>query len=141
MSFPLDTPAQNNWLDCLLGDGAGTSSPASFEFALFAGDPFFGGVEMDSVGGYVRPVISNNSTQWPDAVDGQKVGLAVPFADPSNEWTAGSLPVPATHFLLIDAADSTTRYVARKLSEPLVVTGTETDLSVQPILTWNTEGA
>lgn len=141
MSAPLDVAAQNATLDALLGDSAGASMPSQYEFALYAGDPANGGVEVDSLNGYVRPVIDSDSAQWPDAVDGIKTGTTIPFADPSGAWTADGAVQWITHFVLFDHADSTTRYFPRPLTEPFIVPAARSDLAVQPVLTWNTEGS
>lgn len=140
MSAPLDVDAQDVWLDCLLGDGAGSSSPASFELALFNGDPDNGGTEVVSSGGYVRFEPANNSTNFPDASGGQKVSAIFDFGDPSGPWVGVSTD-EITHWLLLDASDSTTRYISRRFTSPFTVTGAETETPVQLVISWNTEGA
>lgn len=136
MGYPLDTTAQDACLDALLGDNAGSSMPSSFEVALFNGHPLSGGTELTSDGGYARAVIANDSTVWPDAVSGQKVSATVPFPVPTDAWSD-----TATHYLLIDAADSTTEYFPGRLLGELSVDGTETAVSVQLAAFFNTLGA
>lgn len=140
MSSPIDLAAQNAALDALLGDGAAASIPSSWEVALFDGDPAAGGAELDSAGGYVRAVIANDSATWPDAVDGEKLSSIISLATPTDEWTVGGQLATATHYLLIDAADSTTQWLPGQLADPLTVYGTETAIQIQLSQFWNTEG-
>lgn len=135
MSSPVDVDAQNAALDALLGDGAAGSVPTSWEVALFAGDPANGGTELTSAGGYVRPVIANDTATWPDAVDGEKLSAIIDFDAPTDAWSA-----TATYFLLIDHADSTTQWFPGLLLDPLTIFGTETAVQVQLSLFWDTLG-
>lgn len=136
MSAPLDLAAQSAALDAMLGDNAASTMPASFELALWDGDPRGGGnVELPSTGGYARVTgIANDSTNFPDAVDGAKTCLVQSFGTSSGSW-----PNVGTFFVLIDAADSTTRYFYGPLTEPVVVSVAGTGVAVQPIINWNTE--
>jgi hypothetical protein len=132
MGYPLDITAQNAALDALLGDNAGASMPSSFEVALFTAHPLLGGTELDATGGYGRVTIANDSSVWPDASSGQKVSAIIPLAAPSGAWSD-----TATHYLLYDAADSTTAYLPGRLLSELAVDGTETTLAVQLAAFWN----
>ena len=134
MAYPLDTPAQNATLDAMFGDNRGATMPTSFEVALYDGHPLSGGTEV-SGGGYVRPVVANNSTNFPAAVDGLKTSAGVPITDPTGAWSD-----TVTHWLLIDAADSTTEYVPGLLTEELSIDGSETDIEIVLAIPWNTEG-
>lgn len=135
--YPLDEAAQNACLDALLGDAAGSSMPTAFEVALFFGDPLNGGVELDAVGNYLRPTIDNDTAQWPNAADGVKVSAVVAFADPTDKWTADGTQNPATHFLLYDAADSTTAYLSGRLDDELNVYGSETNIALVLSVYWD----
>lgn len=139
MSFPLDVAAQNAALDALLGDGAAAGMPSQWELAAFAGDPATTGTEFTATGGYARPIIDNDSANFPDADGGQKVSVALVFADPSGPWVGG-LDNVVTHWALIDHADSTTRYFSRPLAAPFIVFGTEPYVAIQAVLNWNQEG-
>ena len=134
MSYPLDVAAQNIALDALLsGDTSGL--PTSWEVAGYSDDPRTGGVEVSGAG-YARPVISADLTDWPAASAGAKTSATVPVADPSGAWTD-----TIRFWVLIDHADSTTRwFFGRLLEEVAVVTGTETDIAYQLTIFWSTEG-
>ena len=135
MAYPLDTAAQNATLDAMFGDNRGATMPTSFEVALYDGHPLSGGTEV-SGGGYVRPVVANNSTTFPLPADGGlKTSAAIAITDPTGAWSD-----TVTHWLLIDAADSTTRYVWGLLSEELSIDGSETDIEIVLAIPWNTEG-
>lgn len=135
MSSPIDLVAQNAGLDALLGDGAAASIPTTWEIALFNGDPQAGGTEITSAGGYVRPVVPNDSATFPDAVDGEKLSAIIDVDAPSGPWSD-----TVTHFLLIDGGDSTTQWFPGTLADPLTVFGTETAVRIQLSLFWNVEG-
>lgn len=134
MGYPLDTTAQDNTLDSLLGDNAGASMPSSFEVALFNAHPLLGGTELTSDGGYVRPVIANDSATWPNA-SGSKVSVPITLAAATGAWSD-----TATHYLLIDAADSTTQYFPGRLVDELSVDEAGSGVAVQLIAFWNTTG-
>ena len=134
MAYPLDTAAQNATLDAMFGDDRGATMPTSFEIALYDGHPLSGGTEV-SGGGYVRPVVANNSTNFPAAADGLKTSAAIANTDPTGAWSD-----TVTHWLLIDAADSTTEYVPGLLTEELSIDGSETDIEIVLAIPWNTEG-
>ena len=115
MAYPLDSDAQANALDALLGDDRGAKMPASFEVALFNAHPDFGGTELSATGGYARVTVANDSTTFPDASP-DKTSAPIPFAAATGAWSD-----TATHFLLLDAADSTTRYFAGLLDDEVDV--------------------
>ena len=94
-------------LDSYWGDGKGTGAPATFELALFNGDPTLGGVEMDSVGGYAAVSITNDGTNFPAAADGQKVCAEQTFPTPTGEWTAAGVADTGTHWVLRDSSTGT----------------------------------
>ncbi len=132
MSAPLDVAAQNQTLDALLGTGL----PASFEVALFDGDPSAGGAELTSAGGYLRPVVDNDAVLFPNpAADGQKTSIPIAFANPSGNWSA-----VAQYWVLYDAADSTTAWWYGLLADELSVLATSTGISVRLSIYWNPEG-
>lgn len=135
MGYPLDVAAQNAALDGLLGDAHASTVPASFEVAFFNAHPLLGGTELTSAGGYVRPTVANDSGAFPDAVDGVKVSAQIPIADPSGAWSD-----TATHLVLIDGADSTTRWFVGKLRDELAIDGSETNVAASAAIFWNTEG-
>lgn len=111
-----DPAAQNVALDAVYGSGKAAGAPSSIEVAAFNGDPEAGGVELDTIGGYARLVLANNTTNFPDAGDGQK---AVPV-----EWTAtDAWSDTVTHWQFYDHADSTTRYDSGKFGAEINVTG------------------
>lgn len=140
MSYPLDVDAQNAALDAVLGDGAAASMPTSFELALFNGDPANGGTELTPTGGYARATADNDTATFPDADSGQKVSATISFTAPSGPWV-GVTDSLITHWLLLDAADSTTQYFSMPFADPFAILGDEPDVSVQLVLMWNTEGS
>ena len=133
MAYPLDTAAQNAVLDSILGDGAGASMPSSFEVALFNGHPLLGGTELTSDGAYARVTIANDTATWPDASSGAKLSAVVVFATSDDAWSD-----TASHYLLFDAADSSTRFFAGRLSDEVNVSDAGTDVAVQLAASWNT---
>jgi hypothetical protein len=123
-------------LDALLGDNAASTMPTSFELALWDGDPRdTHNHELPSTGGYARVTgITNNSTNFPYAVDGAKT-----CAVQSLSASTGAYGAIGTYFVLFDSADHTTRYFFGPLTDPVVVSVTGTGVAVQPIINWNTE--
>jgi hypothetical protein len=136
MGYPLDTTAQNAVLDSMLGDNAGATMPSSFEVALFDAHPLAGGTELTSDGGYVRAVIANTSAVWPDAASGQKVSALLTFATSTDAWSD-----TATHYLLYDAADSTTAYFPGRLLAEVAVDAAGTIVRPSLVAFWNTTSA
>lgn len=133
MAYPLDTAAQNAALDAMLSRDV-SGIPTSWEVALYDGDPRSGGVEI-SGGGYARPVIAANLVDFPASSGGAKTSTTVPLADPTGPWSN-----TARFWVLVDHADSTTRwFFGRLLGEIAVTTGTETGISVQLTERWNVE--
>lgn len=79
---------KNVYLDSAYGDDHGDLFPDTGYLALFDGKPTTsgGGVEL-SGDGYAPVAITNNSTNWPDAVDGLKTnGVAFVFPAASADW-------------------------------------------------------
>ena len=135
MGAPLDPAAQNALLDAWLSRDL-TLLPTAYEVALFTAHPSFGGVELDATGGYVRAVVSADLIDFPSAVDGMKTSIPIQFADATAAWSD-----TASHGLLIDAADSTTRYLAGLLVEEIDVLGAGPGPVAVLSFYWNTEGA
>lgn len=133
MSYPLDEAAQDATLDAMFGDDAAATMPASFELALYAGDPALAGTELEADGGYARVTVANASSVFPAASSGVKVSAPIPFAAASGAWSD-----TATHYLLIDAADSTTRYFAGRLDDEVNVDDAGVVVTPTLRLLWNT---
>lgn len=131
--FPLDIAAQNAALDALLSRDV-SGIPTEFEVAAYTDWPDSGGVEIDSSGGYVRPTISLDLTDWPAATGGEKVSIEVQFADSTGPWE-DTIPV----VVLISAADSTTRWYPVRLTEEINVLGAATGPKVVLLIRFNTE--
>lgn len=117
MGFPIDVDAQNAALDALLSRDL-SGIPTSFEVALFTDHPLRSGVELDAAGGYARPTIALNLTNFPAAVGGLKTSVEVTFADSTGAWSD-----TAPYAVLIDHADHTTRWYAVRLSQEVNVLG------------------
>jgi hypothetical protein len=102
-----DTAVMDDFLDL-------TCESASWELALFDGDPMLDGVELTG-NGYARVTIA--PADWAAAADGQK-GLTVPaqFPAPTDAWTE------ADYFALFRVGDGAMGDNA-PLTEPLEVTG------------------
>lgn len=133
MAYPLDTAAQNAVLDAILSLDL-TNLPTSYEVALFNAHPLLGGTELTSDGGYVRMTVAADLLDWPAASAGAKTSVIIPWAATTDAWSD-----TATHYLLIDAADSTTRYFPGRLLEQIVVNAASTPVAAQLIAYWNTE--
>jgi len=75
----------NALLDQLYGSG----TPATLYIGLFTSTPGpdgTGGTEVTG-GSYARKAVTNNNTNFPAAVDGQKAnGVAITFAAASADW-------------------------------------------------------
>lgn len=136
MGYPLDVAAQSAALDALLGDGAAAGVPTAFELALFDGDPRdTHSLELPSTGGYARVTgITNDSTNFPDAVDGAKSSAVFSFAASSGAWAA-----TGTWFVLYDAADSTTAWFFGPLTSAVIVSGAGYVVELSIPIYWNTE--
>lgn len=133
MSAPLSTAAQNAALDGMLGSGKASGMPATFELALFNGDPRGTGVELSSTGGYARVTgITNNSTNFPNASGGSKTGALQTFATSTAAWSD-----TAVWFVFYDAADHTTAWFHGPLTDAVLVTGSGTVVEVTPVVPWN----
>lgn len=91
--------AQNASLSFSYGASKAAGAPATFELALFAGDPSTTGTELAATGGYARVSVTNNGTNFPAPSDGQLTGALQTFPTSSAAWSA-----VATHWALIDAA-------------------------------------
>jgi hypothetical protein len=135
MAYPLDTAAQNAGLQAWFGDGRAASMPASWEVALFTAHPLDGGTELTATGGYTRLVVANTSANFPTPTSGAVVSVALTWAAPTDAWSD-----VATHFLLIDHADSTTRWFVGLLSQSIDVTAAGPAFQTQLQIPWNTEG-
>lgn len=114
--------AQNASLDNDYGTTRGPNAADSHELALFSGDPMLGGVEI-SGGGYVRATVL--PADWGAAAGGAK-SATVTFPDTTSEWLTN-----VTHWLLLDAADSTTRWDSASFAEA----GEITDMGDGPVAT------
>lgn len=133
MGYPLDVAAQNAALDALLSRDL-SGIPTTFEAALFTADPRLGGVELDATGGYARPTISLDLTDFPAAVGGQKVSVEVTYADATAGWSD-----TAPYVVLIDAADSTTQWYLVPLTEEIDVTEAGPVPTAVLLIRFNTE--
>lgn len=135
MAYPFDVAAQNAALDALLsGDVSGI--PTAWEVALFGAHPAFSGAELAATGGYARASLNADLTDFPAAVDGLKSSVSVAFPVSTGAWSD-----TAPYAVLIDAADSTTRWFVVLLTEEVNVTEAGITPSVVLAHYWNTEGA
>lgn len=132
MGYPLDTAAQDAALDALLG-GDSSGIPSAWEVALFTDHPDLGGVELDSDGGYERGSLNNDLTDLPAASSGLKTSVSVAFGTSTDAFSD-----TATYAVLIDAADSTTRWFAVPLDDEVSVDATDAVVSASFSFNWNT---
>lgn len=117
-----DTAAMNRSLDNDYGTTAGPNSPASWQLALFDGDPMVpavdgGGVELDATDcpGYARVTVAQSA--FLAASDGLKSTSApVQFPTATADWTT-----TATHWALFDAASPTQMWDCSILGERIDV--------------------
>lgn len=133
MGYPLDVAARNALLAAWLGDDAAVTMPTSFEVALLNNHPSLGGTELTSDGGYVRAVVANNSTTFPAPSGGMVTTMQIAFADSTDAWSD-----TAPYGMLIDAADSVTRYLVGKLTQEIVVLGAAPGPVARLSFYWNT---
>lgn len=94
-----DTAAQNTALDALLGASKAAGVPATFDLALFDGDPGDGGTELDGTGGYARVAVANDGATWPAAANGIKT-----TASPVTLAGTDTYETAATHWLLLSGS-------------------------------------
>lgn len=135
MSYPLDVAAQNAGLKAFFGDDHAVTVPSTWEIAQFTTLPALGGVELDADGGYARETVANTTANFPNPVGGQIVMTPIAWAAPTGAWSDS-----ATAFVLIDAADSTTRWFAGLLADEISITEAQPGFEVAPAIKWNTEG-
>lgn len=133
MAYPLDTAAQNAALDALLSRDV-SGIPTVWEVALFTDHPDLGGTELTSAGGYARATLNANLTDFPAAASGLKTSVTVSFGTSTAAYSD-----TAPYALMIDAADSTTRWFARPLNQEVNVTAAGADVAVQLTNFWDTE--
>lgn len=133
MAYPLDTAAQNAALDALLGRDL-SGIPTAWEVALFTDHPLLGGTELTSAGGYARAALNNDLSDFPAAASGLKTSVTVDFGTSTDAYSDTAL-----YAVLIDAADSVTRWFARPLNQEVNVTAAGADVAVQLTNFWDTE--
>jgi hypothetical protein len=133
-------PAQNASLDNDYGATKGPNAAAAHEVALYAGDPLTGGVELDSAGGYARPVVSNDGTTWAAADGGAKTSAVVTWDVSTAEWTSAGDPAVADYFLLIDSATGDF-WDSGLLSDPISVDAAGATPSAVLTVFYDNEGA
>lgn len=132
----LDVAAQDSSLNNDYGASAGSNAPTSHEVALFNGAPWESGTELASTGGYARVVLANNGTNWPGASGGATTSAVVTFPTSTAAWSD-----TATHFVLYDAADSTTAWDAQALSDEISVDAAGFVARLQLTVFYNAVGA
>lgn len=125
----MDTAAMNSHLEASYGPNRGALRPDSHEFALFFGDPNFGGVEITG-GGYAR-VTFDGDTDWNAAADGAM----------STDWkslpsTTGEYDSEATHWALIYDDGGDVIDDSGPLATPLVVTSAGDGPLVRAVVRW-----
>lgn len=109
----------NDLLDQLYGSGA----PATLYFGLFTSAPAAdgtGGTEVTG-GSYARAAVTNNDTEFPDAVDAEKSN-----ANPITWPQATALWGTVTHIVVFDAASGGNRYDWGELDTPRTVNNGDT---------------
>lgn len=125
-----DLAAQQAALDNIYGSTAGSHSPATWQLALFTGDPTVDefAVEADSTTcpGYAR--VSFAQSAWSATDSGGVKRLATPLAFPAAtaEWT-----VTLTHWALLDGA---TMWNVEPLAVPLDVTAASSGPTIAPAI-------
>lgn len=134
MSYPYDVAAQNAALDALLGRDI-SGIPTAWEVALYDEHPSSGGAELASDGGYVRAALNNDLTDFPAASGGLKESIVAAFAT-----STGAYIDTAPYAVLIDAADSTTRWFVVRLIDEVVVDAAGITPAVVLANYWNVEG-
>lgn len=120
--------AQNASLSFSYGATKAASAPATFELALFAGDPATTGTELAATGGYARVTVTNNGTNFPAPADGQLTGAFQAFPVSTAAWSG-----VASHWALIDAATDDI-WDADALEEEIVVDAAGATPSVRPVI-------
>lgn len=125
----MDIAAMNSHLESSYGPNRGALRPDSHEYALFFGDPRFGGVEMTG-GGYARVTVDGD-TDWLPADEGEM----------STAWlqlpsTTGEYDSEATHWALIYDDGGDVIDDSGPLADTLVVTGAGDGPTVRATVRW-----
>ncbi len=117
--MPLSDVYANTLLDLLYGSG----SPATLYFGLFTSAPAAdgtGGTEVTG-GSYARAAVTNNDTEFPDAVAGEKSNAnAIAWATATALWGI------VTHLVVFDAPTGGNRYDFGPLDVPRTVNNGDT---------------
>lgn len=105
--------AENLILDSCLGTNHGSLFPANVEVALYTTDPTDAGTGTEASGGSYAPVVlTNNSTNWPDASSSTKTnGVAINFPTATGSWgtcTHWAIRNSVSHVVLFSGALSST---------------------------------
>lgn len=94
--------ARNASLNACYGNAHSSAYPSTVYLHLYVSDPTQGGIELTSAGGYAPVAITNDSTNWPDAIGGNKTnGTTIDLPESTDAWSG-----PADYFWLADSATS-----------------------------------
>jgi hypothetical protein len=108
---------ENIVLNSILGSNKGSTAPGTVYVGLFTAAPSDGGggTEVTSTStGYARVAVTNNTTNWPAAVDGVKRnGGTIQFPTATAAWG------DVTHFALFDSSVSGNMLIWGELSSPI----------------------
>lgn len=123
MSPIRDLAAQCGSLANDYGTAHGAGSPATFEVAIFHGDPMGAGTELAATtdgmaNGYARVTVANTDAVFPapDPVTGQLTTTPIVFDTATLDW-----PLVGTHWALIAAGDVMWDCAAFRRTERVVV--------------------
>lgn len=136
----LSIAEQNRSLALYYGANKGSIASPSHQVALYAGDPENGGVELDSFGGYVRPVATNNGTTWATPAGGSVTSAVLSLAVSTDEWTVAGAPAVADYFLLF-ATDTGDAGDSGQLADPISVGGAGETPRIQLTVFYDNTGA
>lgn len=125
----MDIAAMNSHLDASYGPTRAAGRPSSHEYALFFGDPRFGGVEITG-GGYARVTVDGDA-DWTAADEGAKATEWLQLPDTTDEYDS-----EATHWALIYDDSGDVIDDSGPLAETLVVTGAGPGPLVRAIVRW-----
>lgn len=125
----MDIAAMNSHLDASYGPTRAAGRPDSHEYALFFGDPRFGGVEITG-GGYARVTVDGD-TDWLPAADGAISTSLLQLPDATGEYDS-----EATHWGLLYDDGGDVLDDSGPLAETLNVTSAGTGPLVRATVRW-----
>lgn len=131
----MDIAARNDALACMFGDARSTRAPATWEVALFDGDPLTTGVELTAGGGYAPKAVANTTANWPEPANGAITAAPIDWGTSTGAWSD-----TATHFVIRRPGTTGQGWYSRALAEAITVAAAGVVVPpIKPVVTLNQE--